>query len=132
MCITFLLHAGSHVFITSSLPYAIIIVFILLLCHVTQIPCTDLCRGACLFESLLLDYDVTSNWGNWVAAAGLTGGRVNAFNITKQSKVSAAASFGAQVLAVPCRHHALNTPTQLPVYLWPSLLKHQKQCTTST
>lgn len=38
------------------------------------------------FESLLLDYDVCSNWGNWVAAAGLTGGRVNKFNITKQSK----------------------------------------------
>mmetsp|Transcript_19646 Transcript_19646/g.54802 ORF Transcript_19646/g.54802 Transcript_19646/m.54802 type:complete len:584 (+) Transcript_19646:357-2108(+) len=43
-------------------------------------------RGAFLFESLLLDYDVASNWGNWVAAAGLTGGRINAFNITKQSK----------------------------------------------
>ena len=28
-----------------------------------------------------------SNWGNWVAAAGLTGGRVNKFNITKQSNV---------------------------------------------
>lgn len=26
-----------------------------------------------------------SNWGNWVAAAGLTGGRVNKFNVTKQS-----------------------------------------------
>lgn len=38
------------------------------------------------FESLLLDYDVASNWGNWVAAAGLNGGRVNKFNITKQSK----------------------------------------------
>jgi hypothetical protein len=44
-------------------------------------------RGAALFESLLLDYDVASNWGNWVAAAGLTGGRLNLFNITKQSKV---------------------------------------------
>jgi deoxyribodipyrimidine photo-lyase len=43
-------------------------------------------RGAALFEHLLLDYDVASNWGNWVAAAGLTGGRVNHFNITKQSK----------------------------------------------
>lgn len=43
-------------------------------------------RGADLFEHLLLDYDVASNWGNWVAAAGLTGGRVNHFNITKQSK----------------------------------------------
>lgn len=43
-------------------------------------------KGADWFESLLLDHDVTSNWGNWVAAAGLTGGRINAFNITKQSK----------------------------------------------
>ena len=44
-------------------------------------------KGADLFESLLVDYDVTSNWGNWVAAAGLTGGRINHFNIVKQSKV---------------------------------------------
>ncbi|GLC48551.1 hypothetical protein PLESTB_000110200 [Pleodorina starrii] len=43
-------------------------------------------RGADYFESCLLDYDVTSNWGNWVAAAGLTGGRINHFNIAKQSK----------------------------------------------
>lgn len=41
--------------------------------------------GADYFESLLLDYDVSSNYGNWNAAAGLTGGRVNRFNITKQS-----------------------------------------------
>eukprot|EP00746_Dinoflagellata_sp_MGD_P163954 gnl/MRDRNA2_/MRDRNA2_92303_c0_seq1.p1 gnl/MRDRNA2_/MRDRNA2_92303_c0~~gnl/MRDRNA2_/MRDRNA2_92303_c0_seq1.p1 ORF type:complete len:547 (-),score=119.82 gnl/MRDRNA2_/MRDRNA2_92303_c0_seq1:55-1695(-) len=41
--------------------------------------------GADYFESLLVDYDVTSNWGNWVAAAGMTGGRVNKFNIVKQS-----------------------------------------------
>lgn len=39
------------------------------------------------FESMLLDYDVSSNWGNWVAAAGLTGQRVNKFNISKQSRV---------------------------------------------
>lgn len=43
-------------------------------------------RGADHFESLLLDYDTASNWGNWVAAAGLTGGRLNKFNITKQSR----------------------------------------------
>ena len=42
--------------------------------------------GADYFEHALLDYDVTSNWGNWVSAAGLTGGRVNKFNIYKQSK----------------------------------------------
>ena len=42
---------------------------------------------ACRFESNLADYDVCSNWGNWVHAAGLTGGRVNKFNISKQSRV---------------------------------------------
>jgi deoxyribodipyrimidine photo-lyase len=42
--------------------------------------------GADWFESLLLDYDPASNWGNWVAAAGVNGGRVNKFNIAKQSK----------------------------------------------
>lgn len=42
--------------------------------------------GADHFESLLLDHDVCSNYGNWNAAAGLTSGRVNKFNITKQSK----------------------------------------------
>ena len=50
-----------------------------------------------------------SNWGNWVAAAGLTGGRVNKFNITKQSNVSAAEELHALKLwtlrgghAMPC------------------------------
>jgi deoxyribodipyrimidine photo-lyase len=42
--------------------------------------------GARYFETALVDYDVESNWGNWVAAAGLTGGRVNIFNMRKQSK----------------------------------------------
>ena len=42
--------------------------------------------GADHFESLLLDHDVCSNYGNWNAAAGLTGGRLNKFNIVKQSK----------------------------------------------
>jgi len=42
--------------------------------------------GARHFEWALVDYDCDSNWGNWVAAAGLTGGRVNIFNVRKQSK----------------------------------------------
>ena len=42
--------------------------------------------GAAYFEEVLLDYDVCSNWGNWIAMAGLTGGRVNRFNILKQSR----------------------------------------------
>jgi len=40
--------------------------------------------GAAHFEEHLLDHDPTSNWGNWVAAAGLTGQRVNKFNTKKQ------------------------------------------------
>lgn len=40
--------------------------------------------GAAHFEEHLLDYDPCSNWGNWVAAAGLTGQRVNRFNTKKQ------------------------------------------------
>jgi len=42
--------------------------------------------GAAHFEEHLLDYDPCSNWGNWVAAAGLTGQRVNKFNTKKQLK----------------------------------------------
>jgi len=42
--------------------------------------------GADHFELHLYDYDVYSNWGNWVSAAGMTGGRLNRFNIVKQSK----------------------------------------------
>jgi deoxyribodipyrimidine photo-lyase len=42
--------------------------------------------GADHFESLLIDHDVSSNYGNWNYAAGLNGGRINIFNILKQSK----------------------------------------------
>jgi deoxyribodipyrimidine photo-lyase len=42
--------------------------------------------GADYFESILLDHDVHSNWGNWCAGAGMTGGRINKFNTVKQSK----------------------------------------------
>ena len=42
--------------------------------------------GADYFESALLDHDVHSNWGNWCAGAGMTGGRINKFNIVKQGK----------------------------------------------
>eukprot|EP00494_Astrolonche_serrata_P006883 UN06908 len=43
-------------------------------------------QGAEYFETHLLDHDVASNYGNWCAAAGLFGGRVNRFNIIKQAK----------------------------------------------
>ena len=47
---------------------------------------TDWRYGADYFETELLDYDIYSNWGNWCAGAGMTGGRLNRFNIVKQSK----------------------------------------------
>lgn len=47
--------------------------------------CVDWRRGAAWFETHLVDYDVTANWANWMFAAGLTGGRVNRFNVVKQS-----------------------------------------------
>ena len=37
------------------------------------------------FESLLVDYDPASNWGNFVQVAGLAGGRENWFHVQKQS-----------------------------------------------
>jgi deoxyribodipyrimidine photo-lyase len=40
--------------------------------------------GAAHFEEHLLDHDPCSNWGNWLAAAGLTGQRINKFNTKKQ------------------------------------------------
>eukprot|EP00984_Skeletonema_dohrnii_P023127 scaffold12205_cov115-Skeletonema_dohrnii-CCMP3373.AAC.12 len=45
--------------------------------------------GAEYFEEVLLDYDASSNWLNWQNGAGVslcTGGRLNRFNILKQSK----------------------------------------------
>lgn len=47
---------------------------------------TDWRYGADHFESYLLDHEVSANWGNWCSAAGMTGGRLNRFNIVKQSK----------------------------------------------
>ena len=52
------------------------------LCHELKL---DWRYGADHFESLLLDHDVCSNYGNWVFAAGLCGGRLNRFNMLKQA-----------------------------------------------
>lgn len=43
-------------------------------------------QGASHFEEYLLDYDPASNYCNWLACAGLNGGRVNHFNTLKQSR----------------------------------------------
>ena len=73
-------------------------------------------HGADHFESLLLDYDPCSNWGNWAAAAGLTGGRVNRFNIVKQSKdYDAAGDYVRSRLRTPSLTGcATMTPTAAP------------------
>lgn len=42
--------------------------------------------GADHFESLLIDYDVTSNWANWIFASGRSGKAQNRYNIVEQSK----------------------------------------------
>jgi deoxyribodipyrimidine photo-lyase len=43
--------------------------------------------GAAWFEHLLVDYDVTSNWGNWAYVAGVgTDPRDRAFNVTLQAE----------------------------------------------
>ena len=60
---------------------------------------------SCRFESKLTDYDVCSNWGNWVHAAGLTGGRVNKFNISKQSRVRRASLHRVQTLHLHAQLH---------------------------
>mmetsp|Transcript_18113 Transcript_18113/g.49412 ORF Transcript_18113/g.49412 Transcript_18113/m.49412 type:complete len:612 (-) Transcript_18113:46-1881(-) len=58
--------------------------------NVCSFLCLDLKQdwrhGGDFFEQHLIDYDVYSNWYNWCAGAGMTGGRINRFNIVKQSK----------------------------------------------
>jgi deoxyribodipyrimidine photo-lyase len=45
-------------------------------------------KGAAWFESLLVDYDVTSNYGNWMYAAGVGNDpRDRVFNTTRQAKM---------------------------------------------
>nr|WP_286943872.1 DASH family cryptochrome [Allomuricauda sp.] len=44
--------------------------------------------GAAYFESLLLDYDVHSNWGNWLYVSGVgNDGRDRKFNIQRQAEI---------------------------------------------
>ena len=73
--------------------------------------------GAEYFENALIDYDCAANWGNWVAAAGMTGGRVNRFNIAKQTKDSDpngeyCKAWLPELKGVPARYVA--DPRQMP------------------
>ncbi|KAG8467638.1 hypothetical protein KFE25_006690 [Diacronema lutheri] len=77
--------------------------------------------GADHFEGLLLDYDVASNWGNWVSAAGLArAGRVNQFNIVKQGRDYDADGayvrlWCPELRAVPAEY--IHTPWEMPQQL---------------
>ncbi|GMI54141.1 hypothetical protein TeGR_g3981, partial [Tetraparma gracilis] len=42
--------------------------------------------GAGWFEEQLIDHDVHSNYVSWAMAAGVTGGRLNKFNVVKQAR----------------------------------------------
>jgi deoxyribodipyrimidine photo-lyase len=46
-------------------------------------------RGAAYFETQLIDYDVTSNWGNWqyLAGVGADPNPSRRFNLTKQAEL---------------------------------------------
>ena len=57
--------------------------------------------GAQWFEHALLDYDLASNYGNWVCAAGVgvPNQRVNKFNVAKQAHYKRARA-AAQMQAV--------------------------------
>ncbi|MFN3597497.1 MAG: DASH family cryptochrome [Rubricoccaceae bacterium] len=74
--------------------------------------------GAAWFESLLVDYDVTSNWGNWAYVAG-TGNdpRDRTFNVVRQAQMYDADGafmrrWVPELAAVPDRH--LPAPWTLP------------------
>lgn len=83
----------------------------------TQITFAPLCvflaidwrAGADYFESVLIDYDVCSNWGNWLAIAGLKGGRINRFNVYKQvifvvliKYISLFFTYIIHIISMPC------------------------------
>jgi len=80
--------------------------------------------GAWHFEELLLDHDVHSNWGNWVSAAGMTGGRLNRFNIVKQSKDY---DFGGDYVRLWCPE-LKNVPDKFVHSPWQMSESQQKEC----
>ena len=80
--------------------------------------------GAWHFEELLLDHDVHSNWGNWVSAAGMTGGRLNRFNIVKQSKDY---DFGGDYVRLWCPE-LKNVPDKFVHSPWQMSESQQEEC----
>ena len=80
--------------------------------------------GGDYFEETLLDYDVHSNWGNWCAGAGVTGGRLNRFNIVKQSKDY---DFGGEYVRLWCPE-LKNVPDKYVHEPWKMSEEMMKEC----
>jgi deoxyribodipyrimidine photo-lyase len=80
--------------------------------------------GAAHFEEHLLDYDVHSNWGNWCSGAGMTGGRLNRFNIVKQSKDY---DFGGEYVRLWCPELA-NVPDKYVHEPWKMSEELMEEC----
>ena len=75
-------------------------------------------QGADWFESALVDYDVCSNWGNWVAAAGLTG-------VCMGCLLTAS-------LCVQAKFSMCKQPELMNIFEWPFALAQEGGSTTST
>lgn len=80
--------------------------------------------GAWHFEETLLDFDVHSNWGNWCSAAGMTGGRLNRFNIVKQSKDY---DFGGEYVRLWCPE-LKNVPDKFVHSPWQMSESQMEEC----
>lgn len=81
-------------------------------------------HGAAHFEEHLLDHDVHSNWGNWCSGAGMTGGRLNRFNIVKQSKDY---DFGGEYVRLWCPELA-NVPDRYVHEPWKMSESLMEEC----
>lgn len=73
--------------------------------------------GADYFEYILTDYDVCSNWGNWVAAAGQTGGKKScAIQPRKHTYARLTAQREVEVLTTTSPHHPCPLLHTVPTY----------------
>ena len=82
-------------------------------------------QGADYFESVLTDYDVCSNWGNWISAAGLT---------VSLPSTPHCSSASAPLLGTTSREHCKGLDQPLPrvysQFFLPSIMLYAK-CTRS-
>jgi deoxyribodipyrimidine photo-lyase len=76
--------------------------------------------GARFFERMLLDYDIASNYGSWVSAAGLLHNRINRFHVIQQSRDfdpdgDFIRYWMPELRAIPCGCQLIHEPWKLSV-----------------